>query len=101
MEYSDLTLVSGTYRTTLNKMFEARKPWHEENPGLVRAFMPGTVEEVRVGVGETVREGDVLMIFRAMKMNNRILAPVSGKVLRIEAKVGENVPKGTELIEIA
>ncbi len=100
MEYVDLKLLSGEYKTTLNKMYEARSPWSEENAGLVRAFMPGTVEEVLVKKGAKVKEGDVLLIFRAMKMSNRMLAPVSGKVKVIEAKVGENVPKGTVLIEI-
>jgi biotin carboxyl carrier protein len=95
-----LKLMSGSYQTTLNKMYTQRKPWHEENPGLVKAFMPGTVEEVRVSVGDQVKEGDVLIIFRAMKMNNRMLAPVAGTVKRVGAKTGENVPKGTELVEI-
>jgi biotin carboxyl carrier protein len=96
-----LKLMSGSYTTTLNKMFTLRKPWHAENPGLVRAFMPGTVEEVRVKVGDKVAEGDVLIIFRAMKMNNRMLAPVAGTVKKVGAIKGENVPKGTELVEIA
>ncbi len=99
-EYVKLKLMSGSYETTLNQMFVNRSPWHEQNPGLVKAFMPGTVEEVRVKKGDTVKEGDVLIIFRAMKMNNRMLSPVSGTVKSIGAKVGENVPKGTELVEI-
>lgn len=93
--------MSGSYETTLNKMYTARKPWHEQNPGLVKAFMPGTVEEICVKVGDAVKEGDVLIIFRAMKMNNRMLSPVSGTVKKVGAKLGENVPKGTELVEIA
>lgn len=96
-----LKLLSGSYKTTLNKMFMARKPWQAEDAGLVRAFMPGTVEQVVVKVGDSVKEGDVLLIFRAMKMSNRMLSPKEGKVLSINAIVGENVPKGTVLIEIA
>lgn len=95
-----LKLMSGAYRTTLNKMYGRRREWVPENPKLVHAFMPGTVEEVLVKVGDTVAEGDALMIFRAMKMKNRMLAPMAGLVKRIEVSVGENVPKGTLLIEI-
>ncbi len=100
-EFVNLKLLSGSYKTTLNEMFNRRKPWHAENPGLVRAFMPGTVEEVCVKEGDKVKEGDVLVIFRAMKMNNRMLSPVSGTVKKVGAKIGENVPKGTQLVEIA
>ncbi len=99
-EYYMLKLLSGTYKTTLNKMFTMRRPWHAVNPGLVQAFMPGTVEEIKVKEGDTVKDGDVLLIFRAMKMSNRMLSPVAGKVAKIGVEVGENVPKGTILIEI-
>ncbi len=99
-DYVKLKLMSGSYETTINKMFARRHPWHEKNPGLVKAFMPGTVEEIRVKEGDKVKEGDVLIIFRAMKMSNRMLSPVAGTVKKIGATIGENVPKGTELVEI-
>ena len=62
--------------------------------------MPGTVEELMVKKGDEVNEGDVLMIFRAMKMNNKMLSPVTGKVKAINVKEGENVSKNTLMIEL-
>ena len=99
-EFVNLKLLCGSYKTTLNKMFLQRKPWQEEDPGVVRAFMPGTVEGLKVKVGGRGKEGDVLMIFRAMKMSNRMLAPVGGKVTAVNVKTGENVTKNTEMIKI-
>ena len=45
--------------------------------------------------------GDTLMILEAMKMRNRIKAPMDGKVKVVRVAVGEKVTKGQVLIEIA
>jgi biotin carboxyl carrier protein len=90
---------SGDYETTYNKMFTRRHRWAAEAPGKILSFMPGTVEHIAVKVGQEVKEGDELMIFRAMKMNNRMLSPVSGRVRAINVSVGDNVPKNTLMIE--
>lgn len=62
--------------------------------------MPGTVERIEVKEGQKVKEGDKLMVFRAMKMNNNILSPVSGKVKLINVSPGDNIPKDHLMIEI-
>ena len=48
--------------------------------------MPGTILDVKVSEGQTVKEGDVLMILEAMKMENEIMAPCAGQVTSIVAK---------------
>ena len=58
---------------------------------LVKAPMPGSINDVSVKTGDQVRKGDVLLILEAMKMMNEIPAPVSGKIVSIEAKNGELV----------
>ncbi len=52
--------------------------------GLV-APMPGTVLAVHVAAGDTVAEGQLLMIVEAMKMEHRITAPPAGVVARESA----------------
>lgn len=67
----------------------------------VNAPMPGNIWEVKVGVGDTVTEGDVLLILEAMKMENEILAPVSGKVTSIPVSKGTAVNSGDVLAVIS
>ena len=66
----------------------------------VSAPMPGNILSVNVKVGDTVAEGQVLMILEAMKMENEIMAPVSGKVLSVNATQGATVDSGAVLCVI-
>lgn len=67
----------------------------------VNAPMPGNILDVKVSVGDSVAEGDLLMILEAMKMENEILAPVSGKVVGVQVAKGASVNSGDVLIVIA
>ncbi len=66
----------------------------------VEAPMPGMVIRYEVKEGDTVNEGDVVLILEAMKMENSITAPVSGTVLKINYKDGDSVQKGDVLAVI-
>lgn len=57
----------------------------------VKSPMPGTILSVNVSEGKSVNEGDVLFILEAMKMENEIVAPVSGTVNKIVAAKGSSV----------
>lgn len=96
----ELELESGTYETAFNRKFEERKPYEPARPERLVAFMPGTVEEILVKEGDKVKKGDVLVIFRAMKMNNTILAPFDARVKKIGAEKGKNLPKNALLVEL-
>ena len=50
--------------------------------------------------GQEVQEGDVLLILQAMKMNNKLAAPFSGKIKKIYVNSGDKIPKGTLMIEM-
>jgi biotin carboxyl carrier protein len=54
----------------------------------------GKITGVNVKVGDKVAEGDVLCMLESMKMENPILAPVSGTVTKIELSVGQIVEVG-------
>jgi acetyl/propionyl-CoA carboxylase alpha subunit len=56
--------------------------------------------EVCVKEGQQVKAGDILIVFKAMKMNNNIRAAKDGKVLKIDVKEGDNVPNHTVMIEM-
>ena len=53
--------------------------------------MPGTILSVNVSQGQAVKEGDILFILEAMKMENEIVAPCAGTVNQVVATKGSNV----------
>jgi biotin carboxyl carrier protein len=58
------------------------------------------VVEVRVGEGDIVAQGDVLMVVEAMKMLNELRARVPGVVVAVPAEPGQRVEIGTLLVEV-
>lgn len=65
---------------------ETAKPAAEVSGTQVHAPMPGNIIDVQVKTGEAVKEGQVLCILEAMKMENEILAPHAGTVEVLTAK---------------
>ncbi len=99
-KYTPIALESGTFESRVTKKFLQRKTYEKRVPGIIKALIPGTVAEIKVGVGAQVRQGDLLMILEAMKMLNRIKAPHDGQVKSISVAAGEKVTKGKVLIEV-
>ena len=60
--------------------------------------MPGTILDVRVTPGQTVKAGEILLILEAMKMENEIVAPQDGRILAVRAQKGSTVNSGDLLI---
>lgn len=67
----------------------------------VKSPMPGNILKINVTQGQKVREGEVLMILEAMKMENEIVASKSGTVAQILVNKGAVVETGTPLAVIA
>jgi len=68
--------------------------------GAVTAPLPGVIKSILVKEGDTVREGDALLILEAMKMDSEIDAGTSGTVKKICVSEGSVVQEGEILVEI-
>jgi len=66
----------------------------------IKAPMPGKIIDVLVREGSTVLLGEPLVILEAMKMQNEILSPVNGVIVKVSAKANTNVMKDDLLVEI-
>ncbi len=77
---------------------EKSKPAAESGGVSINAPMPGSVLEVKVAVGDSVNEGDVLVVLEAMKMENELTASQSGTVGQVLVKKGDTVNSGDPLV---
>jgi biotin carboxyl carrier protein len=80
------------------KMLKKQKGKAEKE--FVKAPMPGKIIDVLVREGSQVLRGESLVILEAMKMQNEILSPVNGHVVKVSAKPNTNVMKDDILVEI-
>ncbi len=62
------------------------------------AFIPGTIIDVKVKVGQEVKLGETMVVLDAMKMHNRILATLNTTVKEVNVKPGDRVVKGFVMV---
>ena len=67
----------------------------------VVAPLPGTINEIKVKVGDKVNTGDTVVVLEAMKMQNSIDAETSGTITSINVNEGDAVMEGDTLVTIA
>ena len=72
----------------------------KKKSGTVSASIPGKVVTVEVKEGDVVKEGQVILILEAMKMQNEINAPISGIISEINCSPGSSVEANIPLIVI-
>lgn len=67
---------------------------------VIKSPLPGVILEIFVKEGDTVKEGQKLMMLEAMKMENNIEAESNGVVTKINVSKGGSVLEGDVLISI-
>lgn len=66
----------------------------------VKSPLPGTINNIKVTEGQTVKAGETVCVLEAMKMDNDIHCTNGGTVKKIFVKVGDAVPEGGDLMII-
>ncbi len=66
----------------------------------ISAPMPGKILDILIEENADVKQGEAIIILEAMKMQNEILAHISGKVKKVYIKQNDLVMKDDILIEI-
>jgi len=97
--YDSFQLDDITYATILTDKFKAKKPFQEPNPKKIVAFIPGKIKKVYVKKRSKVKEGEILLVLEAMKMNNSIFSPMKGTIKEVYVTAGLSVSKGALLVE--
>ena len=67
----------------------------------VTAPMPGTILDIKVSAGQSVKKGDVICVLEAMKMENDIPAPQDGVIASINVQKGASVAAGDVIVSLS
>lgn len=63
----------------------------------VSSPMPGKILSIKTSVGAAVKQGDVILVLEAMKMENDVVAPQDGTIASINVAAGDSVESGDTL----
>ena len=88
-------------KPTSNPNVTAPKKSAPSGAVVISAPMPGTILDIKVNEGDTVKKGDTLLILEAMKMENEITAPQDGTVALVQTSKGSSVNTGDALISLS
>lgn len=79
----------------------APAPAQPAGPGTeVKAPMPGLILRLEAQQGDTVEDGDLLLVMEAMKMETEIFAPCAGTVVEMKVTQGDQMKAGEVLAVI-
>ena len=70
------------------------------NATKVAAPMPGKIVAVKVAVGQTIKEGDLVAVLEAMKMENEVFAPQGGTIASVNVTTGAMVETNDVIVTI-
>ena len=104
VELEEVKVVDGhieAEKTVSAPVTEAPKVAPQSSSGeTVDTPMPGVIVDVKVKVGDTIKEGDLVAVLEAMKMETEIFSPKSGTVSAVNVSKGTQVELGDTLITL-
>lgn len=86
--------------TSIVSAVKTRRKAEPTNREQIGATMSGSVLDVLVKKGDTVKRGDTLMVTEAMKMETAIEAPFDGEIAHLYVVAGDPIASGDLLIEV-
>ena len=98
-ETAATTAIQGAAPAPEDKPAEKAAPATGGKP--VVAPLPGTINDIKVKVGDKVNVGDTVVVLEAMKMQNNIEAESAGTIASINVSKGDAVMEGDTLVTIA
>jgi len=97
--YEELNIDNSYFITEVPESYKNRKPYEPDNEKELLAAIPGTIIEIFVKEGQSVVEGQDILILEAMKMRNQIVSAIDGEIKSIIVKPGDIVRKNQLMIE--
>ncbi|WP_292460496.1 sodium-extruding oxaloacetate decarboxylase subunit alpha [Methanothermococcus sp.] len=82
------------------EMKKKKEKFTAETEGAITSPFRGMITKIKVKEGDEVKQGDVIVILEAMKMENPVESPVDGKVEKIIVHEGQSVNVGDILMII-
>lgn len=73
------------------------KPLNTDS-NVITSPINGVVIEIRVKVGDIVKEDDTVIVLESMKMKTNISSPTAGEIASIEIQQGDNIEAGDVLV---
>jgi biotin carboxyl carrier protein len=104
----DLGVVANGHRAYVNVESERQRAAAQAKRGsrgpgdkVALAPMPGRIIRVRVQAGDTITQGQPLVVMEAMKMENEIRAKTAGIVASVHVATGDTVESGAQLVKFS
>lgn len=99
-KFDEFYLENTVYYTRVPDSYKNRQIYKPLDEKVLKAFIPGTIREMKVKVGDIIAIGDNLMVLDAMKMDNNVKALFAGKIKAINVNEGDMVRKNQTIIEL-
>ncbi len=94
-------IVNGkTYDISVKNGVEAKEGVAPSEGTPIKAALPGAVLKINISEGDSIEEGDVILVLEAMKMETEIKSPKSGVVKSIEVAQGDQIKSGQVMVVI-
>jgi len=98
-EGGDVSTLAST--TSVSDMSEDQQDASAASAEIVPAPLAGNIFKIMVAPGQPVKEGDVLIILEAMKMETEVVSPCAGTITKINVAVGDSVAVGDALLAMS